>query len=132
MEVFNRSYKTGDEGYLKAGVLYYVGRIDFQVKLNGYRIELEDIGNNLREIEFIKNAVFLPVVSEGKTQYLAAFVVLNTIFKEKHMKIVMMIKTELKKFLPEYMVPRKIILKESIPMTINGKVNRKYLIDELS
>jgi D-alanine--poly(phosphoribitol) ligase subunit 1 len=126
-----RSYRTGDEGYLKDGMLYYSGRIDFQIKLNGYRIELEDIENNLRKVEIIKNAVVIPVLKEGKIQYLASAVVLNSQIEEKEFKIVMMIKNELKKFLPEYMIPRKIVIKDSLPMTTNGKVNRKLLTEEM-
>lgn len=129
--VQKRSYRTGDEGYLKDGMLYYSGRIDFQIKLNGYRIELEDIENNLRKVEMIKNVVVMPVVKEGKVQYLASAVVLNNKMAEKEFKIVMMVKNELKKFLPEYMIPRKIVIKESLPMTTNGKVNRKILMEEL-
>ena len=126
-----RRYKTGDEGYLKDGMLYYSGRIDFQIKLNGFRIELEDIENNLRKVEIIKNAVVIPVLKEGKIQYLASAVVLNREIDEKEFKIVVMIKNELKKFLPEYMIPRKIVIKDSLPMTTNGKVNRKILTEEM-
>lgn len=126
-----RAYKTGDEGYIKDGLLYYCGRIDFQVKLNGFRIELEDIENNLRKIDFIKNAIVLPVVKDGKIQYLAAVIVLNRIIEEKEFKIGLMVKEELKKKLPDYMVPRKISVRESLPMTVNGKVNRKALMEEI-
>lgn len=126
-----RFYKTGDEGYIKNDMLYYNGRMDFQVKLNGYRIELEDIENNLRKIDFIKNAIVLPVQKEGKIQYLAGVVILNTKFEKRDFEIAMLIKNELKSVLPEYMVPRKFIFKETFPMTINGKVDRKILAEEI-
>lgn len=126
-----RGYRTGDEGYLKNGMLYYSGRIDFQIKLNGYRIELEDIENNFRKVDIIKNAIVFPIFKEGKIQYLASAVVLNKNIEEKEFKIVMMIKNELKNFLPEYMIPRRIVIKESLPMTTNGKVNRKILMEEM-
>jgi D-alanine--poly(phosphoribitol) ligase subunit 1 len=129
--VEKRSYRTGDEGYLKDEMLYYSGRIDFQVKLNGYRIELEDIENNLRKVENVKNAVVFPVTKEGKIQYLASAVVLNNELQEKEFKVVMALKNELKKFLPEYMIPRKIVIKESLPMTTNGKVNRRALMEDV-
>jgi D-alanine--poly(phosphoribitol) ligase subunit 1 len=126
-----RSYRTGDEGYLKDGMLYYAGRIDFQVKLNGFRIELEDIENNLRKINFIDNAVVVPVVKKTKIEYLTAFVTMNKVIEEKDFKIALIIKNELKKFLPEYMIPRKIVIKESLPMTSNGKINRKSLMEDI-
>lgn len=129
--VEKRCYKTGDEGYLKNGNLNYCGRVDFQIKLNGYRIELEDIENNFRKISIIESSVVIPVVKEGRVQYLAAVVVLSEKSEEKEFKTIMRIKNELKKFIPEYMVPRKIIIKAALPMTINGKVDRKSLMEEI-
>lgn len=126
-----RCYRTGDEGYIKDGMLYFCGRIDFQVKLNGYRIELEDIENNLRKIEFVDNAVVLPNYKDGKIQYLTAIITLNRTFDESEFKIGMMVKNELKKLIPEYMVPRKIVVRDSIPMTVNGKADRKRLLEEM-
>ncbi|NLI93390.1 MAG: D-alanine--poly(phosphoribitol) ligase subunit DltA [Peptococcaceae bacterium] len=126
-----RTYRTGDEGYLKEGLLYYSGRIDFQIKLNGFRIELEDIENNLRKLEFIENAVVLPIRKEDKVQYLTAVAVLNRKLEQKEFETVLFIKNELKKYLPEYMIPRKIVLRESIPMTVNGKINRAKLLEEI-
>jgi D-alanine--poly(phosphoribitol) ligase subunit 1 len=126
-----RGYRTGDEGYLKDGMLYYSGRIDFQVKLNGYRIELEDIENNFRKLDLVKNVVVVPILKEGKVQYLSAAAVLNSKSEEKEFKVVMNIKNQLKSFLPEYMIPRKIVIKETLPMTTNGKVNRKLLMEEM-
>lgn len=124
-----RSYKTGDEGYIKDGFLYFCGRIDFQIKLNGFRIELEDIENNLRKIDFIDSAVVIPVNKNGRIQYLAAVVTLNRTIEEREFKIGLMIKEELKEFLPEYMIPRKIVIKDSLPMNVNGKINRRELME---
>lgn len=126
-----RSYKTGDEGYIRDGMLYYCGRIDFQIKLNGYRIELEDIESNLKKISFVENAIVIPKVKEGSIQYLTAVVVLNKLIEEKEFQIALMIKSELKKFLPEYMIPRKIIVRDAFPMTNNGKIDRKQLMGEI-
>ena len=124
-----RCYKTGDEGYMIKGLLHYCGRMDFQVKLNGYRIELEDIENNLRNIDFIEKAVVLPVYKNDKIQYLAAAVILNRVVEDTDFKIGIVIKNELKKFLPEYMIPRKIVIKDTLTMTPNGKVDRKALME---
>lgn len=126
-----RYYRTGDEGYLEENLLYYCGRIDFQLKLNGFRIELGDIESNLMSINFIENAVVIPVMKDEKPYYLAAAVTLNKKFEEKDFAIGLMIKEKLKGLLPEYMIPRKIIIKENLPMTPNGKVNRKILTEEL-
>lgn len=125
-----RSYKTGDEGYIKDGNLFYCGRIDLQVKLHGYRIELEDIESNLLKLSKIKNAVVLPISKNGTVENIAAFVVPNFEVISK-LKAQSEIKKDLSKFLPSYMIPKKIIFKDILPMTNNGKVNRKKLMEEL-
>lgn len=127
-----RMYKTGDKGYIKDNMLFYCGRLDFQVKLNGYRIELEDIENNIKKIDFIDNTVVVPQTKEEKIQYLVGVVTLKSRPEEKDFKIVSKIKSELKKYIPEYMIPRKFIIKETLPMTPNGKVDRRKLMEEKS
>lgn len=129
--VLRRGYRTGDRGYLKNGILYYCGRMDFQIKLNGFRIELEDIENNLRKLEFVKNAAAVPVYKDNKIFYIAAFVVLNERTCDKSFKQVLKIKKELKNYIPEYMIPRKILIKDFLPMNANGKIDRKLLMEEI-
>jgi D-alanine--poly(phosphoribitol) ligase subunit 1 len=68
-----RVYKTGDLVYKKNGLLYYCGRKDFQIKLNGFRIELEDIEKNLLKIDFVENAVVLPVKKRKKNRLFGCF-----------------------------------------------------------
>ncbi|KOR26076.1 D-alanine--poly(phosphoribitol) ligase subunit DltA [Clostridium sp. FAM 1755] len=126
-----RVYKTGDLVYKKNGLLYYCGRKDFQVKLNGFRIELQDIEKNLLKIDFVENAVVLPVKKEEKIVYLAAFVKLNKKFQLKNFQIAMKIKNELNKLIPNYMIPRKIKIKEKFQLNVNGKIDRKVLLEDL-
>lgn len=125
-----RMYRTGDKGYIKNGIVFYCGRLDFQVKLNGYRIELEDIETNIKKIDFIDNVVVSPYYREGKIQYLIGFITLKERIDEKDFKIVSKIKNKLKEYIPEYMIPRKFVIKKSMPMTVNGKINRKALVEE--
>jgi D-alanine--poly(phosphoribitol) ligase subunit 1 len=127
----HRSYRTGDAGYLKDGVLYYYGRKDTQIKISGYRIEIEDIENNLRKLDLIENAVVLPITADGRVRYLAAVVLLNHRLEEREFKIGLLIKDQLKAWLPEYMIPRKVVIRDSFPMTVNGKIDRKKLAEEL-
>jgi D-alanine--poly(phosphoribitol) ligase subunit 1 len=126
-----RAYKTGDSGYLKDGLLFYIGRIDFQVKLHGYRIEIEDIEHHLRSLPMIKSAVVLPVYKEEKCEYISAFVVPESYPVANEFELTTAIKQELGALIPAYMVPRKILFREQIPMTNNGKVNRKELLSEV-
>jgi len=124
-------YKTGDLGYLDQGMLYYGGRADFQIKLNGYRIETEDIENNLRKLAAVRNAAVLPAVREGKVTHLNAFVILKDEGADRSLKTAVEIKKQLRAYLPEYMIPKKIIFKDSFPTTPNGKTDRKKLGAEL-
>lgn len=121
-----RAYRTGDAGIFRDGMLFYHGRLDFQVKLHGYRIELGDIEENLRKIEWIDNAVVLPVEKRGKVEYLQAFLTANRPI-EDDFKAVQSVREELKEHLPEYMVPRRMAFLASMPMTPNGKVDRRAL-----
>ena len=71
------SYRTGDVVYETKGMIYYCGRKDFQIKLNGYRIELDDISANINKVEGVENNIILPVYRDGRVAYIAAFLVLN-------------------------------------------------------
>lgn len=121
-----RGYRTGDQGYLKDGMLFYGGRIDLQVKLHGYRIEMGDIEENMRRIPGVEQAAVLPVYAEGKVKYLKAFCVYRKTEEDRH-QIIKRIKTELEKLLPLYMIPKKIELIAEMPMTNNGKADRRKL-----
>jgi len=126
------AYLTGDEGYISENMLFYCGRIDLQIKLHGYRIEIEDIENNLARLDYISSAVAVPIFKEGKVSFVAGFVVLNSQIAENDFKSGLKIKNEMKKFVPDYMIPQKIIIKTHIPMTNNGKADRKTLVGELA
>ena len=71
------AYRTGDWGRSHDGLLFFEGRIDGQIKLNGYRVELGDVEVNLRALPAVRDAVVIPVRKNGATQSLAAFVVLS-------------------------------------------------------
>lgn len=70
-----RLYHTGDKGYIKDGQLFYCGRIVFQIKLHGYRIEIEDIENNLIKIRGVEKAVVLPNMEDNRVKSLTAYVI---------------------------------------------------------
>jgi hypothetical protein len=71
-----RAYRTGDRGRIGDGLLFFEGRVDRQIKLNGHRIELGDVEENLRGLSNVRDAVVLPVTRNGGAQSLTAFVVL--------------------------------------------------------
>ncbi|MEI6387689.1 MAG: D-alanine--poly(phosphoribitol) ligase subunit DltA [Spirochaetota bacterium] len=122
-----RAYRTGDEGWLESGMLHYKGRMDFQVKLHGYRIELGDIESNLRKLRSVADCLVVPHRIEGQIDYLVAFVALSEGFEETGLKAILAIKDGLRNFVPDYMVPKRIVIKGTLPMTANGKADRKLL-----
>lgn len=125
-----RAYKTGDLGYYKDGLLYFCGRKDFQIKLHGFRIELEDIENNLRKVSNIKNTIVLPVYKDEKVSHLVAFVILQEETGLSNLKTTLKIKDELKKYIPTYMIPKNIKILMEFPMNNNDKIDRKKLMEE--
>ncbi|ALS01515.1 D-alanine--poly(phosphoribitol) ligase [Enterococcus silesiacus] len=126
------AYRTGDAGRLKNEMLIYDGRIDFQVKLHGYRIELEDIDHHLASVSYIKHAAVVPKYQNHKVQQLVAFVVANPHEFEKEFKLTKAIKEELSRSVMDYMIPQKFIYVEKLPLTANGKIDRKGLINEVN
>ncbi|MGV2874704.1 D-alanine--poly(phosphoribitol) ligase subunit DltA [Macrococcus capreoli] len=119
-----RVYRTGDAGELKDGYLFVNGRLDFQIKLNGYRMELEEIEHVISEIKGISQAVVTPIEKNGKVSYLVAHIVKADDVTNDD------IKEALSATLPTYMIPKKFVAHDVIPMTPNGKVDRKQLKEE--
>lgn len=126
-----RGYKTGDLAYYENGIIYYCGRKDFQIKLNGFRIELEDIENNLRKVSNVNNCVVFPVYKDEKISHLASFVTLKEENELSSLKNSILIKDELKKYIPSYMIPRNIKVLKEFPINTNGKIDRKKLMEEI-
>ncbi|CAM5481202.1 D-alanine--D-alanyl carrier protein ligase [Lysinibacillus sphaericus] len=119
-----RMYRTGDLAkWLPDGNIEYLGRIDNQVKIRGYRIELDEIESRLTRISQIKEAVVTAPKDAMGTRYLCAYVVSD---KKLH---VAELKVELGQVLPSYMIPTRFIQLEKLPLTTNGKVDRKNLPD---
>ena len=117
---------TGDIGVCKNGKLYCEGRKDNQIKYKGYRIELGDIENNLKEIKYIENAVVLTKENQiGKLSNLFAYVIL----KDDINKDAYEVEKDIKKILPIYMCP-KVKIVESFPLNLNGKCDKRRLMEE--
>lgn len=123
-----RTYRTGDEGYLdQDGMLHYRGRLDLQVKLNGFRIELGEIEQHLRRLSQVTSAAVVPVMHGDKVAHLVAHLVVEGELGVSEFRAGIAMKEALKETLPHYMVPKKIMFHSSLPMTGNGKVDRRAL-----
>jgi amino acid adenylation domain-containing protein len=117
-----KMYKTGDLAkWLPDGNIEYLGRIDHQVKIRGFRIELGEIENTIRDYEGIKDClVIVHKYSEDVISIIAYTVSDEEIDFEK-------LKSRLIKYLPEYMIPNHFVALDKIPLTSNGKADRKAL-----
>jgi amino acid adenylation domain-containing protein len=119
-----RLYTTGDLArWQPDGNLEFMGRIDFQLKIRGFRVEPEEIEHQLLNIPFVKEAVVVGKETKVGDKYLCAYVVSDIKFEESRLK------KELEKRLPGYMIPSYLMPLGKIPLTANGKVDRNALPD---
>lgn len=135
MNTNNVIYKTGDQvRMLSDGNIEYIGRNDSQVKIRGYRIELGEIESKLRDFSAIKQAVVLldNIIHEindvvrtteltDNDKYLVAYYVSDDLLNEAD------ILSFLAEYFPDYMLPSILVRLDHLPLTINGKLDRKAL-----
>ncbi|MBR3328292.1 MAG: amino acid adenylation domain-containing protein [Atopobiaceae bacterium] len=123
-----RSYRTGDEvTYGADGLIYFHGRLDLQVKLHGFRIELGDIEAQLCASPLVHMACVLPVWRDGAIHHLMACVVPSDQATERGLKLTRSIKAQVRDALPAYMIPRTFKYLDEMPLNANGKADRKAL-----
>ena len=116
-----RMYYTGDLGFFDyEGNIHFVGRSDFQVKLNGFRVELDEIDQVLLKNENIKGSISV-IHEENNKKYIITYYTESTVTDEyslfKH----------LGNSLPFYMIPKKLVKMDNLPINNNGKIDRKRL-----
>lgn len=115
-------YKTGDLArWFEDGNMEFLGRADYQVKIRGFRIELGEIESSMLKHELIKEAVVLAKGEKRGDKHLVAYFVADEQFTVQDLKSFLL------KELPEYMVPSYFIQIEEMPLTPNGKLDRKAL-----
>jgi amino acid adenylation domain-containing protein len=121
-----RIYRSGDLGkWHPDGRMEYLGRIDEQVKIRGFRIELGEIENILQESGLVKSSVVLAKEDKHNIKRLIGYVVCKDSEKFDKQDIIAYLKSKL----PEYMVPMLWVELETLPLTVNGKIDRKALPD---
>lgn len=127
-----RAYRTGDLGFIDhSGAIHFMGRRDQQLKINGYRIELDAVNRALNHLPDVLYGETLALGAAGKKQ-LVSFVQLdNTLSEGRYAEHVDQsdIVNALSRHLPGYMLPVTVIFIEQLPVTLHGKVDRKKLAD---
>jgi amino acid adenylation domain-containing protein len=123
-ETGERFYRTGDLGcYLPDGNIEFLGREDFQVKIQGYRVELGEVEFNLVQHPAVNMAVVTTVGERFEDIHLVAYIVLNRGYSPDTSELRLFLTGKL----PKYMIPSSFVYLDSIPLTTNGKVNRAAL-----
>lgn len=122
-----RMYKTGDLVRIaEDGIsLNFVGRADNQIKHMGYRIELEEIEAAINKITNVSQSVAILHSDRRGIKVIVAYIAGNTLLREDG------IRSQLETLLPQYMIPQRFIIRESLPKNANGKLDRIALADEL-
>ncbi|WP_340203733.1 amino acid adenylation domain-containing protein, partial [Ascidiimonas sp. W6] len=119
-----RMYRTGDLAkWLPDGNIQFIGRIDDQVKIRGYRIELREIETALAKIQEVAACCVLAKEDVSGNKRLVAYVVMEDVLDKAFLQ------SKLKTSLPEYMVPSIWVELEAMPLTTNGKLDKKALPD---
>ncbi len=119
-----RLYRTGDLArLLPDGNIDYLGRIDEQVKIRGFRIELGEIESKLRELEYVRDCAVIARDDSSGDKAIYAYIVSDTNAAMSD------VREALKKSLPEYMLPSYMMQIDTIPVTSNGKLDKRALPD---
>lgn len=120
----DRIYRTGDLGCLQPDdCLVHLGRKDFQVKIRGHRVEVEEIERILLEMDVIKEAVVMARQDPSGSKHLVAFLVPNG----QPVPTVPTLRRALVEALPDSMIPSAFVMLDAMPLTPNGKVDRQAL-----
>lgn len=122
-----RLYRTGDLARrLPDGNIEYLGRIDQQVKIRGHRIEVAEIEHHLLKQDGVKNAVVIAREDTPGDQRLVAYVVPDRYVADEA-TLIRSWREKLRLVLPEFMLPNNVVLLDSLPVTANGKLDKKAL-----
>jgi len=116
-----RTYLSGDLArWNRNGEIEFLGRIDNQIKINGYRIELSEIEEVINSYKNV-NSCITRVIEKENQKYICAY------FTAQEKIDIQELKTYVSKLIPEYMIPKKMIQLDEFPLNANGKVDRKLL-----
>jgi amino acid adenylation domain-containing protein len=119
-----RMYRTGDIGrYLSDGNLDFVGRADHQIKISGFRIELGEIEAVLLRHPSVREVAVVAMEHQNGDKQLVAYFVAESGEQPSHEKL----RAYLRQYLPDYMLPASFVRLDSLPLTANGKLDRRAL-----
>jgi amino acid adenylation domain-containing protein len=122
-----RFYRSGDIALKdEDGEFHYLGRVDQQVKIEGFRVELSEVEHWLRKVSGIAQVAAVVQANEMGAHQIYSFLESEQVIDENELK------EKLKSHLPSYMIPKKMISLDTFPLNVNGKIDRKALKASLS
>ena len=123
-DVQERLYRTGDRvRYLEGGILEFLGRMDRQVKVRGFRVELGEVEVAIRDISEVSDAVVVPWTQPGDPVQLVGYIVPQP----GAVPDPSLIRKQLGSTLPDFMIPASFMVIDSLPLTPSGKINTRAL-----
>ncbi|SEQ99271.1 non-ribosomal peptide synthase domain TIGR01720/amino acid adenylation domain-containing protein [Hyunsoonleella jejuensis] len=118
----NKIYKTGDIAkFDNDGIIEFLGRADQQIKIRGYRVEIDDIENVINNTQIVEKCVVIVKQNTNGTKRLVGYIKPKKAFNQNELKAALI------KELPNYMIPSSFVIVNKIPLLPNGKVNKKAL-----
>ncbi len=123
-----RAFKTGDLAYIQSDLLFCKGRNDDQVKMHGFRIELNEINNVICKNELISDAVTIGLKRNNEVKKIVSFVISKNMVSNEELKYQLL--HFLEKSLPYYMIPGDIDVVNDFPHSTSHKIDKKKMVDE--
>ena len=123
-----RAFRTGDIAFYEDNMLFFLGRNDNQIKMNGFRIELNEISNVICTCNFVLDAITLALKRNNEVKKIISFILLKN--KEEKEKIDIILYPFLQKTLPYYMIPGDIVLVDEYPYNTSHKIDKNKLIED--
>jgi D-alanine--poly(phosphoribitol) ligase subunit 1 len=123
-----RAFKTGDIVYFEDGMFFFRGRNDDQVKMHGFRIELNEISKVLCKNRLVADAVTIPLKRNNEVKKIISFVIVNTPVDQKEFKDLII--PFLSKLLPGYMIPGNIVIVKEFPYSASHKIDKAKLASD--
>jgi len=122
-----RAFRTGDIAYYENDMVFCVGRNDDQVKMHGFRIELNEINNVICKNELISDAVTIALKRNSEVKKIVSFVILKDLIEREI--LFKLLHAFLSQSLPYYMIPGDIVVLTSFPYSSSHKIDKNKLVD---
>jgi D-alanine--poly(phosphoribitol) ligase subunit 1 len=123
-----KAFKTGDLGYYQDDLLFCLGRNDDQVKMNGFRIELEEISQVILKNKKLADAICVGLSRNNEVKKIIAFIIIKQACNNQ--ELIHEIKQNLQNNLPYYMMPGDVVIVDSFPVNVSHKVDKNKLIEQ--